>query len=189
MISMHSTDTLADEQPTLYGLVAEFDDAESLLKGVRKARLQGYRRFDAYSPFPIHGMDEEMELGNTYVPLLVLVGGILGAAAGFGMQYFSMVLHYPYIAGGKPYFSWPQFIPITFETGILFAAFFGVFGMLALNGLPRPYHPIFNALRSERISSDGFFLCIESDDPRFDVEETRAFLQALHPVEVSEVAE
>lgn len=181
------THTETSAHPNLYGLAAEFDDAEALLTAARKTRMQGYYCFDTYSPFPIHGMDEAMGLGNTYVPLLVLMGGVTGALTGFGMQYVSMVLHYPYISGGKPFFSWPQFIPITFEMGILFAAFAAVLGMLGLNRLPLPYHPIFNAHRSERITSDGFMLCVEAVDPRFDLEDTRTFLQSLNPAQVSEV--
>lgn len=183
---MH-TDTDTAAHSNLYGLAAQFDDAEALLEAARKTRQQGYNRFDTYSPFPIHGMDEAMGLGNTYVPLIVLIGGVTGALAGFGMQYIAMVLHYPYISGGKPFLSWPQFIPITFEMGILFGAFSAVLGMLALNRLPLPYHPIFNAHQSERNTSDGFMLCVEAADPRFDLADTRAFLQSLNPVHVSEV--
>lgn len=183
---MHSH-TKTAVHPNLYGLTAEFNDAESLVEAARKTRLQGYQSFDAYSAFPIPGMDEAMGLGNTYVPLLVLMGGLTGAATGFGLQCIAMGMHYPYISGGKPYISWPQFIPITFELGILFAAFSAVFGMLALNRLPRPHHPIFNAKRSERISSDGFILCVEASDPRFDLDDTRTFLHSLNPVEVAEV--
>jgi hypothetical protein len=183
---MHN-DIATNAHPNLYGLSAEFNTPEELVSAAQKTRMQGYYCFDAYSPFPVHGMDEAMGLGNTYVPLLVLIGGVTGALTGFGMQYISMAVHYPYISGGKPFVSWPQFIPITFEMGILFAAFAAVFGMLGLNRLPRPHHPIFNAKRSARISSDGFFLCVEAVDPRFDVNETRAFLDSLHPVEVAEV--
>ena len=183
---MHTEDT-AKTHPNLYGLTAEFNDPDALIEAARKTRMQGYACFDTYSPFPIHGMDEAMGLGNSYVSLIVLIGGITGALTGFGMQYVAMVLHYPYMSGGKPFLSWPQFIPITFEMGILFAAFSALFGMLALNRLPTPYHPIFNAQRSERISSDGFFLCVESVDPQFDLQHTHSFLQTLDPVHVAEV--
>jgi hypothetical protein len=142
---------------------------------------------DAYSPFPIHGLAEAIGFRKTWVSFFTLMGGFTGAAAGFGMQYFATVMHYPYMASGKPFNSWPSYMPITFELTILFGAFAALGSMLVLNGLPEPYHPIFNAKRFERASSDGFFLCIETGDGQYDTERTLEFLRGLNPVEVSEV--
>ena len=178
-----------DDTPQVHGLIAEFDDPDTLMTATAKAHEAGYRAMDAYSPFPIHGLAEAMGVRKTYVSLVTLIGGLTGAAAGFGMQYFASVIHYPYSIGGTPFNSWPAFIPLTFETTILFAAFSALGSMLLFNGLPRPHHPIFNAKRFERASSDGFFLCIERTDAQYDTEETTAFLQGLGPVEVSEVLE
>lgn len=178
-----------DATPAVYGLIAEFDDPDTLLRATEKAHESGYRTMDAYSPFPVHGLAEAMGVRKTAVSFITLVGGLTGAATGFGMQYFAHVIHYPYDIGGKPLNSWPSFMPITFELTILFAAFAALGSMLALNGLPRPHHPIFNAKRFERASSDGFFLCIERTDAQYDTEQTRSFLEGLGPVEVSEVRE
>ncbi|MCC6145669.1 MAG: DUF3341 domain-containing protein [Candidatus Hydrogenedentes bacterium] len=170
-----------------YGLIAEFNTPEELLAATEKAYKTGYRKMDAYSPMPIEGLGEKLGLRRTGVPSLVFIGGLTGAATGFGLQWFATTVHYPYHIGGKPFFSWPAYIPITFELMILFAAFACFFGLLGLCGLPQPWHPIFNAKRFERASSDGFFLCIESTDPQFDMKNTWSFLEAMGPVEVSEV--
>lgn len=175
------------EEPTVYGLIAEFDDSDNLLHAAEAAYKAGYRTMDAYSPLPIHGLSEAIGFKKTYVSLITLIGGITGAAAGFGMQYFASVIHYDYDIGGKPFNSWPSFMPITFELAILFGAFAALGSMLALNGLPRHHHPVFNAKRFERASSDGFFLCIESEDLQYDTEATKKFLEEQGPVEVSEV--
>jgi len=183
-MSEHDTGT---HTPEVHGLIAEFDSPDELEVATDKAYAAGYRKMDAYSPFPIHGLAERMGVKKTLVAPITLLGGLTGAAVAFGTQMFASAIHYPYAIGGKGYGSWPAFIPITFELMILFGAF-GAFGsMLLLNGLPRPHHPIFNAKRFERASSDGFFLCIERDDPQYDSEKTREFLTQLHPVEVSEV--
>jgi len=182
-----STHGHEDDTPKVYGLIAEFDDPDSLLHATAKAHEAGYRTMDAYSPFPIHGLAEAMGVRKTAVSFCTLVGGLTGAATGFGMQWFASVMHYPYDIGGKPLNSWPSFMPITFELTILFAAFSALGSMLLLNGLPRPHHPIFNAKRFERASSDGFFLCIERTDAQFDSDQTMSFLKALGPVDVSEV--
>jgi len=171
----------------VFGLIAEFDEPDALLAATEKAHEAGYRNIDAYAPFPIHGLAEAMGVRKTSVPFFTLMGGLTGAATGFGMQYFAMVMHYPYSIGGKPLNSWPSFIPITFELAILFGAFAALGSMLALNGLPRLHHPIFGAKRFERASSDGFFLCIEATDDKYDPERTRGFMSELGPVEVSEV--
>lgn len=175
------------EQAPLYGLIAEFDSPQALMDGVHEAYEQGYRRMDAFSPFPIEGLAEAMGFHHNRLPLLVLLGGIFGLVAGYGLAYWTSVIDYPLNVGGRPFHSWPSFIPITFETTILFAALTAVLGMLALNGLPQPYHPVFNASRFALASKDRFFLVIESRDLLFDERKTRAFLEGLDARVVSEV--
>jgi hypothetical protein len=175
-------------RPTLYGLMAEFDTPTALVAAANAARLEGYRRMDAYSPIPIEELHAALGFHHTRLPLIVLIGGILGGAGGYGLQYWSQVIAYPLNIGGRPFNSWPQFIPVTFETTILGAALAAVFGMLALNGLPMPYHPVFNAPRFALASRNRFFLCIEARDPKFDREGTQRFLDGLDPRGVSEVA-
>ena len=172
----------------LYGLMAEFDDPQTLVQATRRAYEAGYRRMDAYSPFPIEELGEALGIHRTAVPLLVLVGGIAGALAGYGLQYWVSAVAYPLNVGGRPFNSWPSFIPVTFEMTVLVAALTAVFGMLALNRLPMPYHPVFNVPRFALATRDRFFLCIESTDPMFDALGTREFLQRFAPREVSEVA-
>jgi hypothetical protein len=174
--------------PTLYGLMAEFDHPKALVDAAEQARLAGYRRMDAYTPIPIEELSEALGLSRTRLPLLVLLGGIAGCLGGFGLQYWVSVLEYPLNVGGRPFNSWPQFIPITFETTVLGAALTCFFGMWGLNKLPEPYHPVFNVPEFVRASTDRFFLCIEATDPRFDRAATRNFLEGLHPVGVSDVA-
>lgn len=173
--------------PRAYGLVAEFGDPDAVVTAAQRAYDAGYRKFDAYTPFPVHGLSEAVGFRGNYVAPLVLFGGLTGAAAGFLMQYVASVIHYPYLIGGRPDLSWPMFIPVTFEMGILFAAFSAVFGMFALNGLPRPHHPVFNATGFDRATRDAFFLCIEADDARYDEQETRSFLEGLGAKQVSVV--
>ncbi|WP_052343987.1 DUF3341 domain-containing protein [Kallotenue papyrolyticum] len=185
---MHTHDhSHADAHPALYGLMAEFDRPEDLVEAARRAREAGYTRMDAYTPFPVHGLDEALGLRRTRLPLVVLIGGIVGAISGYALQYWTSVIDYPLNIGGRPYHSWPAFIPVTFETTVLFAAFAAVLGMLALNGLPMPYHPVFNAPRFELASRSHFFLCIEAKDPRFDEQRTRQFLESLQPHGVYDV--
>jgi ActD protein len=173
----------------LYGLMAEFRDTGAVVAAARRAREAGYEKIDAYTPFPIEELSEALGWRTRgRLPKLVLIGGLVGAAAGYGLQYYASVIAYPVNVGGRPLHSWPSFIPITFETAILFAALTAVLGMLALNGLPRPYHPVFNAPNFALASSDRFFLCIESADPRFDPEQTRAFLESVGAIGVSNVA-
>jgi Protein of unknown function (DUF3341) len=172
----------------IYGLLAEFRDANELVTAASRAYEAGYRRLDAFTPFPVEGLAEVIGFREKKLPLLVLVGGLVGAATGYGMQYWTSVLAYPLNVGGRPYNSWPAFIPVTFEMTILFAAFTAVLGMLALNGLPMPYHPVFNAPGFALASRDRFFLLIEARDGKFDREGTSRFLRSLRPSEVVEVA-
>jgi hypothetical protein len=174
--------------PTLHGLMAEFETPTGLVEAATKARLAGYRRLDAYSPIPIDELNEALDLRRTRLPLLVLIGGILGGAGGFTLQAWASAIAYPLNVGGRPLISWPQFIPVTFETTVLGAALTAFFGMWALNKLPQPYHPVFNVEAFTRASTDRFFLVIEATDPRFERTATRQFLQNLHPLGVSDVA-
>jgi hypothetical protein len=173
----------------IYGVMAEFDDPNSLVAAAHRARHEGYRRMDAYSPFPIEELHEALGTPPSRLPLVVLVGGIVGGLSGYALQYWTSVVAYPLNINGKPFHSWPAFIPITFECTILAAALFAVLGMLALNGLPQPYHPVFNVPRFALASRNRFFLCIESRDPKFDLEQTRRFLETLGPREVTTVAD
>ena len=171
----------------LYGLLAEFDGPDELLKAARDAYAEGYRKMDAYSPMPIHDLSESMGYDKHRVPTIVLICAILGACFGFGLQYWVSVIDYPLNVGGRPLLSWPSFIPVTFELGVLFSAFGALIGMLILNGLPRPYHPVFNVPNFERASGDGFFLCIEAEDSKFDISDTRSFLESLKAKKVDDV--
>lgn len=174
---------------TSYGLLAEFDNPTALLAAAEKATAAGYTKTDAFSPFPIHGLADALGFRERAVAPMILAGGIAGAVGGFGLQYWSQVIAYPMNIGGRPMYSWVSWIPPTFEMTVLFAAFAAVFGMLALNGLPQPYHPVFNAPRFALASQDRFFLVIEAADPRFDLEQTGAFLNGLNPREVVAVDE
>src|SRR3954470_11815430 len=162
----------SESSPTLFGLLAEFETPTALVEATEKARLAGYRKMDAYSPIPIEELSEALGLERTRLPKLVLLGGILGGLAGYGLEYWSQAIAYPLNIGGRPFHSWPQFIPVTFEMTVLGAALTAFVGMWALNGLPRPYHPVFNVPEFARASTDRFFLCIEAADPRFDREAT-----------------
>jgi hypothetical protein len=177
----------AAQTPSIYGLMAEFDNPTALVEAANRARLDGYRNMDAYSPIPIHELSEALGLRRTRLPRLVLLGGILGGLAGFGLEVWTQAIAYPMNVGGRPYISWPQFIPVTFETTVAGSAFTAFFAMWALNKLPMPYHPVFNVPAFARASTDRFFLCIEATDPRFDRMATRKFLESLHPVGVSDV--
>ena len=157
-------------RPTIYGLMAEFETSHALVAAARRAHHEGYRRMDAYSPFPIEELHEALRMHDNRLPLIVLIGGILGGLGGYGLQYWVSAIAYPLNVGGKPLHSWPAFIPVTFECTILAAALSAVLGMLALNGLPLPYHPVFNVPRFALASRNRFFLCIEARDPKFDLE-------------------
>ena len=171
----------------LYGLMAEFETTDDLLNAAQRAHAAGYRRMDAFTPFPVEGLAEAIGFHETHVPLICLVGGLIGCMGGFFLQYWPNVFGYPLNIGGKPYNSWPSFIPITFELTVLCAGLATVFGMLALNRLPTPYHPVFNAPRFELATRNRFFLCINARDSRFDAQKTREFLQSLNAREVSEI--
>ena len=171
-------------EPHVYGLLAEFEKPERLLEASRRAHREGYTAMDAYTPFPVHGLSHALGFHHTKLPLIVLIGGIIGALGGFGLQYWASAMDYPINVGGRPFNSWPSFIIITFETTILCAGISAVLGMLALNGLPQPYHPLFNAPNFELASNTHFFLCIESRDRNFDLQRTRDFLQSLGPSSV-----
>ena len=170
-------------------MMAEFEEPAALVAAARRAHEDGYRRFDAYSPFPIEELTEAIGGGHTRLPLIVLLGGLTGCVGGYGLQYWVSTMAYPLNVGGKPLHSWPAFIPVTFECTILVAALSAVLGMLALNGLPQPYHPVFNVPRFALATRNRFFLCIEARDPKFDFNRTRAFLESLGPREVTTVAE
>jgi len=168
--------------------MAEFDNPTALVNATRRAREEGYRKLDAYSPFPIEELSEALHLHRNKLPLIVLIGGIAGLLTGYLMQYYVTVIDFPINIGGRPLHSWPSYIVITFELTVLFAGLSAVFGLLALCGLPMPYHPVFNVPRFAFASRNRFFLCIEATDPLFDRRRTCQFLESLEASEVSEVA-
>ena len=168
----------------IYGLMAEFDSAQALVDAGRKTREAGYKKIDAYSPFPIEGLAEEIGMHFDEIPLTVLIGGIIGGCTGYLMQYWMSAVDYPLNIGGKPPHSWPAFIVITFEMTILFAGISAVLGMLAFNGLPMPYHPVFNVERFALASRSRFFLVIESRDKNFEPDTTREFMVTLNPRDI-----
>jgi hypothetical protein len=178
----------AGQAGKLYGVMAEFDDAEALLAAARLAHSTGYREMDAYAPMPVEGLAEALGHRSNWVQRLVLTAGICGASGGFGLCWWMTVIAYPHNVAGRPLNSWPAYIPITFEGMVLVACITAVVGMLALNGLPQPYHPVFNVERFVRASRDRFFLCIEASDPQFDPDQTRRFLENLDSLEVMDVA-
>jgi Protein of unknown function (DUF3341) len=173
--------------PTIYGLLAEFEKPAELLAATRAARTAGYQKMDAYSPYPIEGLAEALGFHRTRLPLMILVGGIIGCLGGFALQYWCAAVNYPVNVGGRPLNSWPLFIPITFELTVLCAALSAVIGLFALNRLPMPYHPVFNVRRFALATRDRFFLCIEATDPIFDLTATRQFLDGLKPKQIEEV--
>lgn len=172
------------KDPELYGLMAEFEDPDELVEKTKRAYQAGYRRMDAFTPFPVHGLAEAMGLNRNWVPYIVLLGAILGGVAGFALQYYTSVIDYPINIGGRPLNSWPAFMIVTFEAAVLGAVSFGVFGMLALNKLPMPHHPVFSVPQFRQATRDRFFLCIMVTDPQFDLEQTRSFLTDLEPLNV-----
>jgi hypothetical protein len=177
----------ANADAPFYGLLAEFDSAQALLDAAGKVRAAGYTRADAFSPFPIHGLAEALGFKERWVSKIVLGAGITGLLAGWGLEYWTQVIDFPMNIGGRPYNAWVSFIPPAFETTILFACLSAVIGMIALNGLPQPYHPVFNVPSFVRASQDKFFLAIEASDPRFDTQSTRQFLSGLKAREVMDI--
>jgi len=180
---------VSSRSAAIHGLMAEFDEPLALVVAAHRTREAGYTRVDAYSPYPIEELHHALHAETTKLPLLVLIGGLVGCIGGYLLQYWASAIAYPLNVGGKPLHSWPAFVPVTFECTILAAALSAVLGMLALNGLPQPYHPVFNVPRFALASRNRFFLCIESADPKFDLEGTRRFLETLNPREVSTVAD
>ena len=174
-------------RPPIYGLMAEFHTPEEVIEGARRTHSAGYRRIDAYSPYPVEELAEALGFHKSRLPLIVLVGGLLGCAGGFFLQAWGSAIYYPINVGGRPFVSWPSFIPITFECTVLLAAISAVLGMLALNGLPMPYHPTFNVERFALASRDRFFLVVEATDPMFDRKSTADFLRSLTDYGVYEV--
>jgi hypothetical protein len=171
----------------VYGVMASFADPDGLLRAAQAVRAAGYRRTDAFTPFPVHGIEDALGIKSTKLPWVVLLSGIAGGVGGYLLQYYCNVIAYPLNIGGRPLHSWPAFIPVTFETTILGAALAAVFGMLAFNGLPMPHHPVFNAPEFGLASRDRFFLLIEARDPKFNVEESLQFLQQQSPLQASVV--
>ena len=175
---------MSETESLPYGLMVELSSQEALLVAAKKAKEAGYKSMNAYTPFPVEEVNELISPEPSRLPLLVLIGGLIGAIGGFGMQYYSSVVAYPINIGGRPLNSWPAFVPVTFEFTILIAAIFAVWGMLALNRLPRPHHPVFGVDAFSRASVDRFFLLIRSRDPLFERKATETFLQSLQPDEI-----
>ncbi len=172
----------------IYGLLASFVSPEALVRAAHRATESGYTKVDAYSPFPLDALSDALGFRKTRLPWFVFMTGIVGACAGYGLQYYCTVIAYPLNIGGRPLHSWPAFIPVTFETTILFASLAAVLGMLVFNRLPQPYHPLFNVPEFSLASRDRFFLCIEATDPRFDPDACYAFLESLEPLKIDWVA-
>ena len=174
-------------QGAIHGIMAEFHSPDEVVEAAKRVHTAGYTKVDAYSPYPIEELGEALDLHKSHLPKIVLVGGICGFLAGWALEYWAAVIEYPMNIGGRPFYSWPAFIVPAYETTILFAALGAVFGMLALNGLPQPYHPVFNVPNFALASRDKFFICIESRDPKFDAAQTKTFLASLGASEVTEV--
>jgi hypothetical protein len=175
------------ENGPVYGLMAEFDSAQELVAAANKAYAEGYKKMDAYSPFPVEGLAEAIGFHKNRVSLVVLIGGLIGLISAYSLQYWVATITYPTNVGGRPYHSWPSFIIVTFELTILFGGLSAVIGMLALNGLPLPYHPVFNVPEFAKASDNKFFLVVESSDPNYDAARTRNFLSGLRPRMITEV--
>ena len=177
------------DKPKLFGLMAEFEEHDQLLEAARRAYAEGYRRMDGYSPFPIDGLAEALGHEGSEIPLFALAGGVLGGLGGYFMEWYAMGHLYPLNVGGRPLNSWPNFIPVTFELTILIASVAAFLSVFLLSRLPQPHHPVFNVPEFERASIDRFFLCIEADDEKFDLAQTREFLATLKSCKISEVQE
>jgi hypothetical protein len=179
--------TASDSERFLYGVIAEFEHAHEVVKAARQTYEAGYRRIDAYTPLPVDGLSEALGFRDHHVPWIMFIGGVFGCIGGFSFLSWALKWDYPLNIGGRPIFTWPMYIPITFEATVLVAALSGVVSMFWLNGLPKPYHPVFDAPNFDLASSSRFFLCIEADDPHFDRVKTREFMQTLGAALVSEV--
>jgi Protein of unknown function (DUF3341) len=173
--------------PPIYGLMAEFDNSTDLVHATKAAYAAGYRKMDAYSPFPIEEAGEALGFHKTRIPLIVLIGGLLGGSGAYALQYWINCISYPLNVGGRPWQSWTAFIIPTFEMTVLFGGLAGVFGMFALNGLPMPHHPVFNVDRFSAVTRDKFFLVVEAADSQFDLVNTTQFMESLQPISISEV--
>src|SRR6202790_1080569 len=178
---------MSERRSQLFGVMGEFSTPEDLLAATKKAREAGYKHVEAYTPFPVEGLAEAVGFRWTAVPLLTLMGGVGGGLTGFGLQYWVAGIAYPLNIGGRPFNSWPAFIPVTFELTVLGASLSAVLGMLALNKLPQPHHPLFNVEHFKRATNDKFFLCIEAHDPKFNLSDAAKFLQGLQAQHVIEV--
>lgn len=179
---------MEQQRAHIYGIVGEFPTPQSLIQATKQARQAGYTSLDAFTPFPVEGLDEALGLKRTFVPLVTLIGGLLGGLGGFGFEYWVSVISYPENIGGRSLNSWPAFIPVTFELTVLGASLAAVFGMLAMNKLPQPHHPLFNVDRFQKHASvDRFYLCIQADDPKFALADAARFLQGVRAEHVSEV--
>jgi hypothetical protein len=179
--------SVRDPRPETYGLMAEFPTPDALIAAAHQVHKAGYQKVDAYTPYPIEAVSEALELPRSKVPLIVLIGGLLGGLGGYMLQYWSQMLVYPMNIGGRPFHSWPAFIVPTFECTILGAALSAVIGMILINGLPQPYHPVFNVPRFAMASRDRYFLVIEATDAKFHADATRRFLTGLNASEVSDI--
>jgi hypothetical protein len=178
-----------EKKAAIHGMLAEFGSEEAVLEAAHKVRAQGFLRVEGYTPFAVEGLAEALGSSRTRVAAVTFFFGLLGAILGFGMCWYANVISYRWNIGGRPPNSWPAFIPITFEMMVLWASFGALLSMLGLNGLPQPYHPVFNAPQFQLASKDRFFLCIEATDPQYDPEKTRAFLESLSPLSIAEVPE
>lgn len=179
----------ADDAPKLYGILAEFGDADSLVAATRKVAAEGYTHADTFTPYPVGETADALGFPKSEMGPVMFIGGLTGACSGLAMQYWTNAIGYPLNVAGRSYFSWPSFVPITFEMMVLTAALSGLFGLIALCGLPQLYHPLFNSKRFDRASRDRFFLCVEADDPKFDAAGTLAFMNTLNAMSVEEVHE
>ncbi|HJZ56488.1 MAG TPA: DUF3341 domain-containing protein [Gemmataceae bacterium] len=175
--------------PKTYGLLAEFDNPDALIAATKKAKAEGFSHMDTHTPYPVGETADALGFPKSEMAVVMFIGGLVGACGGFFMEYWTNGFGYPLIVGGRPYFSWPSFIPITFELMVLTAALSGLFGLIGICGLPRLNHPLFNSKTFDRASRDRFFLCVEASDPKFDLAQTTAFLRTLHPLSVEEVME
>ena len=181
---MHTSDSPSG----LFGVMAEFESSQALVDAARKSVGRGFTKLEGYSPVPIEELNDIIHKKRTILPKIVLAGGLTGMATGFILQYWASVIEYPMNVGGRPQASWPTFVIPSYELTILFAALAAAIGMIVLNGLPQPYHPVFNVPRFSLASSDKFFLVIESKDPLYDAHRTKDFLSSLGAKGVYDVA-